>query len=189
MVSAEAGYLYVSLSIYPSICMFIYPSVYISVYLSICIVCSVMSDSLQPHGLYSLPGSSVHGILQARILEQIAISYSRKSFLPRNQTCVSCNGRQNLYHEPPRKYTFSIRCWHFNSLEILHNYLDLRVLLKYGKICAHLPHDNNLQKPITSCPFLKKHIFMRPPPASLRLLPPHLPCTGSWKYLLLLLLL
>ena len=30
---------------------------------------SVMSESLQPHGLCSLPGSSVHGILQARILE------------------------------------------------------------------------------------------------------------------------
>ena len=28
-----------------------------------------MFHSLQPHGLYSLPGSSVHGILQERILE------------------------------------------------------------------------------------------------------------------------
>ena len=28
-----------------------------------------MSDSLQPHGLYSSLGSSVHGILQARLLE------------------------------------------------------------------------------------------------------------------------
>jgi len=28
-----------------------------------------MFDSLQPHGLYSLPDSSVHGILQERILE------------------------------------------------------------------------------------------------------------------------
>ena len=28
-----------------------------------------MSDSLQPHGLYSPPGSSVHGILLARTLE------------------------------------------------------------------------------------------------------------------------
>ena len=36
-----------------------------------------MSDSLQPHGLYSLPGSSVHGILQARILEWVAIPFSR----------------------------------------------------------------------------------------------------------------
>ena len=35
---------------------------------------SVVSDSFQPHGLYSLPGSFVHGILQARILEWVAIS-------------------------------------------------------------------------------------------------------------------
>ena len=39
----------------------------------------VRSDSLQPHGLYvtrdcSLPGSSVHGILQARIPEWVAFS-------------------------------------------------------------------------------------------------------------------
>ena len=34
-----------------------------------CLSCSVVSDSLKPHGLYSLLGSSVHGILQARILE------------------------------------------------------------------------------------------------------------------------
>ena len=40
-------------------------------------VCSVMSDSLWPHGLYiALPGSSVHGILQARTLEWVAISFS-----------------------------------------------------------------------------------------------------------------
>ena len=36
-------------------------------------VASVVSDSLKPYGLYSLPGSSVHGILQARILEWIAM--------------------------------------------------------------------------------------------------------------------
>ena len=40
-------------------------------------VCSVISDSLRPHGLYSPPGSSVYGIFQVRILEQVAISYSR----------------------------------------------------------------------------------------------------------------
>ena len=42
--------------------------------------CSVVSDSLQPHGLCSHPGSSVHGILQARILEKIVISFSREFF-------------------------------------------------------------------------------------------------------------
>ena len=38
----------------------------------------------------SLPGSSVHGNLQARILEEVAISSSRGSSRPRNQTRVSC---------------------------------------------------------------------------------------------------
>ena len=37
---------------------------------------SVTSDSLWPHGLYSRLGSSVHGILQARILEWVAVSSS-----------------------------------------------------------------------------------------------------------------
>ena len=49
----------------------------------------------------SPPGSSVHGIFQARILEQVAVSYSRDSFWPRDQThvfCVSCIGKQILYH-------------------------------------------------------------------------------------------
>ena len=38
----------------------------------------------------ALSGSSVHGIFQARILEQVAISYSRGSSQPRDQTQVSC---------------------------------------------------------------------------------------------------
>ena len=39
---------------------------------------------------YSLPGSSVHGILQARILEWVAIPFSKESSQPRDQTWVSC---------------------------------------------------------------------------------------------------
>ena len=39
---------------------------------------------------YSPPGSSVHGILQARILEWIAIPFSKCSSGPRNQIQVSC---------------------------------------------------------------------------------------------------
>ena len=49
----------------------------------------------------SLPGSSVLEILQARILEQVTISYSRGSSWPRDQnpiSCVSCTGGQILYH-------------------------------------------------------------------------------------------
>ena len=52
------------------------------------------------------PGSSIHGILQERILEWVAISSSRGSSSPRNQTniCyVSCIGRSSLPLVPPGK--------------------------------------------------------------------------------------
>ena len=38
----------------------------------------------------SPPGSSNHGIFQARVLEWVAISFSRGSCWPRDQTCLSC---------------------------------------------------------------------------------------------------
>ena len=50
----------------------------------------------------SPPGSSVHEILQARILEWIAMPFSRGSSWPRGRThisYVSCIGRWVLYHE------------------------------------------------------------------------------------------
>ena len=59
--------------------------------------CPTLCDSMN----CSLPGSSVHGILQARTLEWVAISYSRGSSQPMDQThvsCISCIGRQILYH-------------------------------------------------------------------------------------------
>ena len=45
----------------------------------------------------SLPGSSVHGIIQTTILEWAAISFSRGSSWPRDGTCFSCIGRWVLY--------------------------------------------------------------------------------------------
>ena len=53
---------------------------------------------------YSLPGFSVHGILQAWILEWVAMLFSRGPSQPRGQTyvscvsCVSCISRWVLYH-------------------------------------------------------------------------------------------
>ena len=52
----------------------------------------------------SPPGSSVHGILKARILEWAAISFSRGSSQARNGTQVSCIGRRIVFTtEPPGK--------------------------------------------------------------------------------------
>ena len=51
----------------------------------------------------SLSGSSVHGILQARILEWVAIPFSRGSSQPRSKTRVSCMQADSLLSETPRK--------------------------------------------------------------------------------------
>ena len=64
-------------------------------------MCVLSHVWLWPHGLYSPAGSSVHGILQAGILEGVAISFSRESSHLRDWTrisCTSCIGGQILYH-------------------------------------------------------------------------------------------
>ena len=65
-------------------------------------VCSIVSNSLWPHGC-SPPGSSVHGISQARILEWVAISYARGFSRPRDQTRT---GRRILDHWATREAPF-----------------------------------------------------------------------------------
>ena len=65
----------------------------------------------------SLPGSSVHGIFQARILEWVAIYSSRRSSWPRDQilvSCISCIGRWILYH---------CAIWETSLLEVFENAL------------------------------------------------------------------
>ena len=47
--------------------------------------CPTLCDSMD----YSLPGSSIHGIFQAIVLEQVAISFSKGSSWPRDRTRVS----------------------------------------------------------------------------------------------------
>ena len=64
----------------------------------------------------SPPGSSAHGVLQARILEWAAMSFSRGSSRPRDWNCVSCIGRWILYcwatREVPRiKQSFITKPW------------------------------------------------------------------------------
>ena len=49
-----------------------------------------LGPTLWDHMGCSLPGSFIHGIFQARVLEWIAISFSRGSSQPRDRTRVSC---------------------------------------------------------------------------------------------------
>ena len=57
----------------------------------------------------SPPDFSVHGIIQARILEWITISSSRGSSWPRDWTHVSCIGSQILYHYAT--WEAHTQCW------------------------------------------------------------------------------
>ena len=59
--------------------------------------CSVMSDSLQPQGY------TVHGILLARILELVAVSFSRWSFQPGIEPRSPSLRADSLPAEPPGK--------------------------------------------------------------------------------------
>ena len=78
-----------------------YEKEYINTHIYVCVLSRlVMSDSLQSHGLQParLP---VHGIFQARLLEWVALSFSRGFSYFRDQTqvfCISCVGRWILYH-------------------------------------------------------------------------------------------
>ena len=70
--------------------------------------CPILWDQMD----CSLPGSSVHGISQARILEWVAISSSRGSSWPRDQTHVPYTGTQILIHSATREIPkcFISRC-------------------------------------------------------------------------------
>ena len=57
-------------------------------------LCPTLCDPME----CSLPGPSVHGTLQERVLEWVAISFSGGSSWPRDGTCVPWIGRQILYH-------------------------------------------------------------------------------------------
>ena len=64
---------------------------YIFIYIHLCVcACQSLSHVTLCNTMgYSSPGSSAHGIFQARILERVAISFSRGSSWPREQTRVS----------------------------------------------------------------------------------------------------
>ena len=72
----------------------------------------------------SPPGFSVHGILQTRILEWVAISSSRESSRPRNQTLVSSIAGRFFTSEPPEKSS------HMLSL-FSHQLRELYTIIKF----------------------------------------------------------
>ena len=98
----------------------------------------------------SLPGSSVHGILQAGILEWVAISFSRGSSWSMDQTMSPALQADSLLSEPPGKPKCNVKCYiscwiwvaslsfifwnfmefffskHFPSFDWIHGYPDMK---------------------------------------------------------------
>ena len=115
-----------------------YPISYTHTHTCVCVcvcVCALISVSLLPKDS-SPPGSSVHGIFQARILEQFAISYSRGSSGLRDRThisCISCTGRQIFFFFKPLLY--------------LHNLPELGVLT-----------ENKMDRKARGCDFSPLHV-------------------------------
>ena len=74
-----------------------------AILLLLCLVAKLcLTDSCSPMDC-NPPGSSVHGISQARILEWVAISFSRDTSQSRDQTYISCITGRFFTTEPPGK--------------------------------------------------------------------------------------
>ena len=105
----------------------------------------------------SPPGSSVHRIFQARILEWVAFSYFRGSSRPREQTCVSCIscfGRQILYYRAP---------WgaHAFFKTFLYNYSTyVKSLIFLSLWTPGFTHPSNHSFIHTSCKLFIKHLLL-----------------------------
>ena len=78
----------------------------------------------------SPPGSSVHGIFQARILEWVAISYFKGYSRPRDQTHISWIGRQiflPLSHQGNPSHTYILRVRDRKKINNSNNTLNIKV--------------------------------------------------------------
>ena len=79
---------------------------------SICVVAKTCLNLCDPMDC-RLPGSPVHEIFQARILEWVAISSSRGSFWPKDWTHISCIAGRFFISEPPMKPLNLWVCFYF----------------------------------------------------------------------------
>ena len=86
----------------------------------------------------SPPGSSVHGILQARILEKVAMPSSRGSSQPKDRTCISyisCIGGWVLYHQ---RHLGNPMIW--QTIFFLHNTNEKVMWQLQGSLHKGQPH-------------------------------------------------
>ena len=101
---------------YMCVCVCVCVYIYIYIYTYICVLSHFNHVWLCDPMNYSLPGSCVHGILQVRILQWVAMPPSKGSSWHRDQTwvpCGSCIAGKFFTTEPPGKLIYI-----YNSLNL-----------------------------------------------------------------------
>ena len=83
----------------------------------------------------SLPGSSVHGISQAGILEWVSISFSKGFFWPRDWSQVSCIAGKFFTTEPAGKPSVHRRAYFFLPQDFAHMFFSLPTMF----LLSHSP--------------------------------------------------
>ena len=108
-------------------------------------VCTQLHLTLCDPMAYRSPGSSVHGISQARLLEWVDLSFSRGSSWPRDQTCFSSTGRYVTTEPPGTPFGFLIdgfAFWLRNDLmwplQLLHKVRSTRISFFLPSSLRHL---------------------------------------------------
>ena len=104
----------------------------------------------------SLPGSSVHGIFQAGVLEWIAISFSRRSSQPKDQTWISHTVDRRLTVWATRELDICIKCGKIKCELISTSVVSHIYLCVCMCVCEHLSSTllgcaKSLQSCLTLC--------------------------------------
>ena len=93
----------------------------------------------------SLPGFSVYGILQARILKWVAISFSRGSSQARNQTLVSCIAGRFFTNWATREARPGVKSSLLSVSKVRVVSTSLNGWGKKRKVAYFVAHDNFIQ--------------------------------------------
>ena len=118
----------------------------------LCLVAQSCPALCYPMGC-SLPGSSVHGILQARILEWVTISLSRGSSRPRDRTQISCKaGRVFTAERLGKPFLLRYSCPIFSPLQLSLTFEKQTLLFSHSQLYhAHWPRCKNLPAKRLKC--------------------------------------
>ena len=92
------------------------------------VIRSVVSDFWRPHGTHQFP---LYGILQARILEWVAILFFRGSSRLRDQAHISCIAGRFFTAEPPGK---PILWSYITKLTIIHQHSEILVPISFSQL-------------------------------------------------------